>query len=47
MLYNIFDLVNDDDIIYYILNTVQQLELDPTQIEVYFESGLALFVKVC
>ena len=40
MLYNIFDLVNDDDLIYYILNTAQQLELDPTQIEVYFESGL-------
>ena len=40
MLYNIFEFVNEDDIIYYILNTAQQLKLDPTQSDVYFESGL-------
>ncbi len=39
-LYNIYDIINQDDIVYYILNSIQQHNLDPTQIELVFENEI-------
>jgi len=39
-LYTIYDIIGDEDVVYYILNTIQQLELDHQQVEVAFEGGI-------
>ena len=40
-LYTIYDIIGDEDVVYYILNTIQQLELDHQQVEVAFEGGIS------
>ena len=40
-LYNIYDIIGDDDIVYHILNTMQQLQLDPSQVEVSLDGNIS------
>jgi hypothetical protein len=40
-LYNIYDIIGDEDVVYHILNTIQQLQLDPLHVAVSFEGGVA------
>jgi hypothetical protein len=41
-LYNIYDIINDNDIIYYILNTIQQHNLDPTITNLIFDNEITI-----
>ena len=38
--YNVFDVASDEDIVYYILNTIEQLKLDANQISISLEGGI-------
>ena len=37
--YNIFEIATKEDLVYYILNSFKQLELDPNEVEVYYFGG--------
>ena len=39
-LYNIYDIIGDEDVVYHILNTIQQLQLDQSQVVVSFKGGI-------
>ncbi|QTV06269.1 DUF3822 family protein [Faecalibacter bovis] len=39
-LYNVFDVTSDEDIVYYILNSLEQFNVDPNQVYVSLEGGI-------
>ena len=40
MFYNVFDITADEDILYYILNSIEQLKLNPLETFLTFEGGI-------
>lgn len=41
-LYNVFDVTSDEDIVYYILNALEQLKMDPNQVSLLLEGGITV-----
>ena len=39
--YNIFNVITNEDVVYYILNTLEQIKLDPTQTYLSLEGGIS------
>lgn len=39
-LYNVFDVTSDEDIVYHILNTLEQFKVDTTHVSLSFEGGI-------
>jgi len=41
-LYSIYDVIGDEDALYYIVNAMQQFELNPTEVDVILDQNLSL-----
>lgn len=39
LFYNIFEIATKEDLVYYVLNALKQLNLDPNEVEVYYFGG--------
>ena len=39
-LYNVFDVTSDEDIVYYILNALEQFKVDPNRVSIQLEGGI-------